>query len=89
MYLRTVLFWALVTGLFVSALETVVTRHQARKLFVEIQSLAKVRDELNEEWSRLLLEQSTWATDVRIELIAKTRLDMKEPEPHFLLVMQQ
>lgn len=79
----------LVAGLFISAMETVVARHEARKLFVEIQSLEKVRDELNEEWSRLLLEQTTWATDVRIETIAKTRLDMMEPVPHFLLVTDQ
>ena len=87
--MKTVFFWMLVTGLFVSALETVVARHEARKLFVEIQSLEKVRDELNEEWSRLLLEQSTWATDVRIETTAKTRLDMIAPVPHFLLVTDQ
>ena len=87
--MRTVFFWLLVTGLFTSAIETVVARHQARKLFVEIQALEKTRDELNEEWSRLLLEQSTWATDVRIETIAKTRLEMKAPVPHFLLVMDK
>ena len=87
--MKTVIFWTLVTGLFVSALETVVARHEARKLFVEIQSLEKVRDELNEEWSRLLLEQTTWATDVRIETTAKTRLDMITPVPHFLLITDQ
>jgi len=87
--MKTFLFWVLVTSLFVSALETVVARHQARKLFVEIQSLDKVRDNLNEEWSRLLLEQSTWATDVRIEMIARSRLEMKTPAPHFLLVMDE
>jgi len=87
--MKTFLFWVLVTSLFVSALETVVARHQARKLFVEIQSLDKVRDNLNEEWSRLLLEQSTWATDVRIEMIARSRLEMKTPTPHFLLVMDE
>ena len=84
--MKTIFFWLLLTGLFVSAMETVVARHQARKLFVEIQALEKIRDELNEEWSRLLLEQSTWATDVRIETIAKSRLDMVAPVPHFLLV---
>jgi cell division protein FtsL len=87
--MKTFFFWLLVTSLFVSALETVIARHQARKLFVEIQSLEKVRDELNEEWSRLLLEQSTWATDVRIETIARSRLDMKTPAPHFLMVMDE
>ena len=87
--MKTFFFWLLVASLFVSALETVIARHEARKLFVEIQSLEKARDELNEEWSRLLLEQSTWATDVRIEMIARSRLDMKTPTPHFLLVMDE
>jgi len=87
--MKTIFFWLLVTSLFVSALETVVARHQARKLFVEIQSLEKARDDLNEEWSRLLLEQSTWATDVRIEMLSRSRLDMKTPAPHFQLVMDE
>ena len=85
--MKTIFFWLLISSLFVSALETVVARHQARKLFVEIQTLEKVRDELNEEWSRLLLEQSTWATDVRIELLSRSKLDMKMPVPHFQMVM--
>jgi len=87
--MKTFLFWLLVTSLFVSSLETVVARHQARKMFVEIQSLEKIRDELNEEWSRLLLEQSTWATDVRIETIARNRLGMKTPAPQYLMVMDK
>lgn len=87
--MKTFFFWLLVSSLFVSALEIIVARHQARKLFVEIQSLEKARDELNEEWSRLLLEQSTWATDVRIETIARSRLDMKTPAPHFQMVMDK
>lgn len=85
--MKTIFFWLLVASLFVSALETVIARHQARKLFVEIQTLEKVRDELNEEWSRLLLEQSTWATDVRIEMLSRSRLDMKMPVPHFQMFM--
>lgn len=87
--MKTFFFWLLVTSLFVSALETVIARHQARKLFVEIQSLEKARDELNEEWSRLLLEQSTWATDVRIEMLSRSRLDMKTPAPRFQLVLDE
>ena len=87
--MKTFFFWLLVTSLFVSALETVIARHQARKLFVEIQSLEKVRDHLHEEWSRLLLEQSTWATDVRIEMLSRSRLDMKTPAPRFQLVLDE
>lgn len=73
------------TGLFcvtfISALQVVITRHEARRLFVELQTLESVRDELNEEWGRLQLEQRTWATDDRIESIAKTRFSMKTPGP--------
>ena len=87
--MKTIFFWMLVTSLFVSALEIVVARHQARKLFVEIQTLEKARDNLNEEWSRLLLEQSTWATDVRIEMLSRNRLNMITPAPHFQLVMDE
>jgi len=34
---------------------------------------------LNEEWGRLLLEQSTWASPGRVERQAKIRLDMEVP----------
>lgn len=84
--MRTFMFWLLVAVVFGSALGTVISRHQARKLFVETQALENTRDELQEEWSRLLLEQSTWATDVRIESIARSRLEMMEPVPRFLQV---
>lgn len=64
------------------------TRHDARSLFVEIQKLEKVRDQLNEEWGRLQLEQSTWATDVRIELMARDELGMKMPETNNLVLLR-
>ena len=62
---RFVLF-ILVVMVFVSAVEVVYARHQTRKLFVEIQALEKEKNLLDEEWGRLQLEQSTWATNDRI-----------------------
>lgn len=77
----------LVGAIFLSALQVVVHRHQARRTFVEVQALERERDRLNEEWGRLQLEQSTWATDVRVEEIARTRLQMLEPDgPALVLV---
>lgn len=76
------LFFVLLVGLlFGSALGVVYTQHQARKLFVELQKLQIVRDELNMDWGRLQLEQSTWATHGRIELLARDRLGMQIPAP--------
>lgn len=69
----------LVVAVFVSALEVVVTQHRARKVFVEIQEQVRIHDELNDLWGRLQLEQSTWATDDRIETQARMELGMVEP----------
>lgn len=77
--MKNMIFWFLFIAIFFSAFQVVMSRHEARKLFVEIQALENTRDDLNEEWTRLLLEQSTWATDVRIETIARNELGMRPP----------
>lgn len=87
--MKTVMFITLLIAVFVSALQVVIAQHEARKLFVEIQSQEKIRDDLNEEWTRLLLEQSTWATDARIESVARNQLDMRRPGSDTLLVIER
>jgi len=76
-------------AVFISAVGVVIARHDTRKLFVEIQRLEKDRDNFNEEWGRLQLEQSTWATDSRIESVAKTELHMIEPETRSILLISK
>ncbi len=80
----TVLLMLLVLG---SALGVVYTTHESRKLFVELQVLQAVRDELNIEWGRLLLEQSTLATPTRVENIARRKLGMKPPPPEQIVIV--
>ena len=79
----------LATGVFYSAISVVLAQHQARKVFVEIQEFEKQKDQLNEEWGKLQLEQSTWATDDRIEKIARTELEMLEPDAKTLVLIVQ
>ena len=67
--MKNVLLILLGAAVFFSAVQVVIARHETRKLFVEIQAQEKQRDNLNEEWGRLQLEQSTWATDARIESV--------------------
>ncbi len=69
----------LAVAVFGSALGVVFSTHESRKLFVELQALQKVRDDMNAQWGRLQLEQSTWATHSRIERIANKKLDMVIP----------
>ena len=45
-----------------SAIALIYTKHESRKLFVELEALTHQRDELNIEWGQLQIEQSTWAT---------------------------
>lgn len=78
--MKVLLSYGLYIAIFLSALQVVIARHEARRLFVELQALEQTRDELNEEWGRLQLEQSTWAINDRIETFARTKLDMKMPE---------
>ena len=70
-----------------SAVNVVMSQHQARKIFGELQKLEMTRDDLNEEWGRLQLEQSTWATDDRIELIARSQLNMVNPAPESIVLL--
>jgi len=73
---------------FGSALGVVYTQHESRKLFVELQGLQNARDELNVDWGRLQLEQSTWATHGRIEAIAREKLDMTIPPPAAVVLVK-
>ena len=59
-----------------SALSVVYVRHENRKYFVELEGLQKQRDDMDIEWGQLQLEQSTWATQSRIEALARKRLGM-------------
>ena len=62
-----------------SAVAIIYTKHEARKLFVELERSTKERDELNIEWGQLQIEQSTWATHARIEQKATDELSLVRP----------
>jgi cell division protein FtsL len=85
--MKLVISSLLALTVFISALQVVISQHQTRKIFVELQKLEDIRDELNEEWGRLQLEQSTWATDDRIERIARTELNMSNPELNNIVLL--
>lgn len=74
--------------LVVCAIAVVSARHQARKLFVELQQAQAEARALDIEWGRLLLEQSTWAMHSRVEVVAQHQLYMIVPDAariHLLL----
>ena len=60
----------------ITSVSVVYSKHQARKLFVELQALGNDRDNMDVEWGQLQLEQSTLSTQARVELKARDHLGM-------------
>lgn len=69
----------LTIAVLVSAFAVVSVKDINRRLFNDLQSLQQTRDELQVEWSQLLLEQNTWATQARIQQIAQDNMGMVVP----------
>ena len=72
-----------------SALALVYTKHESRKLFVELESLTHERDQLNIEWGQLQIEQSTWSTHARIEQVAVEDLSLVRPDSTDIFVIER
>jgi cell division protein FtsL len=69
------------------ALGVITAQHRARRLFSELEGAQAVTTRLNEEWTQLQLEQSTWATNKRVEAVASRRLGMRLPDPSTTVVI--
>ena len=71
-----------------SGVAVIYIKHENRKLFMELQVLYKARDQLDDEWGRLLLEQSTLVGQGRVERLARERLEMVMPEPTQVMIIR-
>jgi cell division protein FtsL len=72
-----------------SAIALIYTKHESRKLFVELEQLTTERDELNIEWGQLQIEQSTWATHARIERVAAEELSLVRPDSTEIYIIER
>ena len=72
-----------------SAIALVYTKHESRKLFVQLEGLSHERDGLNIEWGQLQIEQSTWAQHARIEQVATDDLALVRPNASEIFVIEQ
>lgn len=62
-----------------SAVGIVYTTHLTRMSWADLGTSRRTIDELAVEWSRLQIEQSTFAGNGRVERTAKDRLGMVQP----------
>jgi cell division protein FtsL len=77
----------LATCVTVSGIWIVETEHRSRQLFIEVEALNRQQDQLQIDWGRLQIEQSTWATHPRIEGLARDRLHLTVPRDEQLVVV--
>jgi cell division protein FtsL len=62
------------------ALSLITARHQSRKLFVALERAQAEGRAYDVEYGKLLLEQSTWGLQARVEKIARESLRMQLPD---------
>jgi cell division protein FtsL len=70
------------TGLLVVA-----SKHEARRLFAELEELKRETDRLEIDWWRLQIEQSTFATHPRVEALARDRLELRPPSDAQIVII--
>ncbi len=70
----------LLAAVVVCALSVVTSQHKVRKLFIALQKEKEQAQQMDVEWGRLQLEQSTWAAPARVEGVAAQKLQMQLPK---------
>ncbi len=70
---------ALIALILGSAVAVIQSSHECRKLYTVLQQLEADQWHLQEDYGRLLLEQSTWASHYRVERVATRELNMQPP----------
>ena len=86
MSFRYFLILLLATAVLATGVGVVYARQEHRQAYVQLNQLVRQRDELNIEFSRLQLEQATWAETNRIEQVATERVGMIFPATSELVV---
>jgi cell division protein FtsL len=71
---------ALTAAVVTSAVAVVGTSHKCRQAYARLQMLQVAQWEMQENWSRLLLQESALATHYRVEQVALGSLQMRVPE---------
>tara|TARA_E500000331_G_scaffold355193_1_gene410064 strand:- start:434 stop:736 length:303 start_codon:yes stop_codon:yes gene_type:complete len=86
---RRLLVVALGVLIVITALAVVGASHETRNMYREIQVLQKEQDDLESEYEKLVLEQSAWANNTRVDQIARHDLNMVPPEVGEVIVVRK
>jgi len=70
----------IIVFLMITSLALVFVKHKSRTLFTELETLKTAQHKLDENWGRLMLEQSVLLSHGMVEKVARQKLGMQQPE---------
>ncbi|GFZ78771.1 hypothetical protein GCM10011403_22350 [Pseudohongiella nitratireducens] len=80
--------FVMLMAVMVSATAIVLVSFESRLAFQELQQELELKNDMEVKWGQLLIEQSTFGVDDRIERKASEELDMKVPDWSNVVVVQ-
>lgn len=72
-----------------SGLAVVYVSDLNRRVFMEVQAGQGYQNQLHLDWGKLLLEESTWSTQARIQSLAEERLEMAAPNTGQIVMIKE
>lgn len=101
-FLRALFFWRhwsptsgswvgmlVVAVLVTSAIAVSYSVHKSRYYLNQLQSLESERDQLEVQWSQLLLEEHAWGAYTRVGTVATEQLQMRNPSPQEIIMVRR
>jgi len=85
---RQIAVLTLILTVLLSALSIIYVTHITRVMYATYQRNLADQDRLHVERSQLLLEQSTWTTQSRVQQIAENKLQMVTPDHNSIVVVK-
>jgi cell division protein FtsL len=79
----------LVIVVLINAFAVVYIKDVYRRTFINYQEMQNAQNQLYVDWGKLLLEQSTWSTQSRVQRVAEQRLNMEVPSASSVVMIQQ
>lgn len=80
---------ALVFSILLSAFTLIYTKDLNRRLFIQYHNAQQQQQQYQIEWGKLLLEQSAWSTQARIQRIAQQHLSMMAPAAKDVVMVEE
>ncbi|MBB72732.1 MAG: cell division protein FtsL [Legionellales bacterium] len=85
---QTVLFMAALFMVLATAFAVVYERDLDRQLVGELQGLKNTEAELNMAGDQMLLEQTTWSSQARVQQVAQQQLGMTTPDQNAIVMVR-